>query len=235
MIPYVAPVHLAIVRFGKLANDREVDFWVEAVRTQLREHVAPAWGLPPPGVFAYAKQAYVDQGRDACVVAVVDDEGDDEAAGFHTMFGSVPYGFVDLHQSGDEPSVVLSHEAIEMFANAYLDRWAPGPAALDYAVELCDAVQRDNYAVPVEMFGERRDVAVSDFVLPAWFNPTASPPYRQAADQATLAPFTNAFGGYSIAKDSLGRVVYLSHPGGAIMAARKLKGRTGRLIAGGAL
>jgi hypothetical protein len=237
---YAPPVHLSIVRVGKLAGDRDVAFWVEAVRKQLQEHVAPAWGMPPPGVFLYDAEQFTPV-VEGSVIAVVDDDGDDDAAGFHSILAGIPFGLVDLKQAR-LPSRTLSHEALELFANAMLDRWVMGPNGLEYAVELCDAVQRDSYPVEVTMFGETRMDYVSDFLLPAWFDrqdkllacsyldPTRGPAER-------LRPFGLAPGGYAIARNGSGEVVYLAHPFGARMEPAKVSkhSRTARLIRKGRL
>jgi hypothetical protein len=234
---YTPPPHLSIVRTGRLAGDRDVAFWVDAVRKQLQEHVAPAWGMPPPGVFLYDIDQFTPASEGA-VIAIVDDDGNDDAAGLHSALGNVPFGLVDLHQAA-VPSRTFSHEALELWANAMLDRWIPGPSGLEYAVELCDAVQREQYTIDVELFGEERAVIVSDFVLPAWFQQPDQllacsylDPNRHPADR--LRPHANAPGGYSIARNPDGEVVYLAHRAGAFMEPRKLSrySRTARLIRG---
>lgn len=231
---YAPPAHLAIVLSSDLATDRDVAFWVEAVRLQLREHAAPAWGLPPPGVFVYSPDTFVPA-KEGAVIALVSDDGNDDAAGVHGALGNVPYGLVDLKQS-TLPERTLSHEALELWANAALDRWAPGPGGLEYALELCDPCQRDDYLIGVTMFGEERAVEVSDFVTPMWFGmgPVSFPggcTYKGRID----TPFNLSPGGYAIARDQQGRIRYLSHAEGAFMEPRKLgpRARTRRLIEAG--
>jgi len=227
MSAYSPPPHLSVVLVGKLAGNRDCAFWVEAVRTQLQQHAAPAWGLPAPGVFLYDENQFTPSSEGA-VIAIVDDDGDDTAAGFHSIVGNVPFGLVDLGQS-DAPSVVLSHEALELWANASLDRWAPGPSGLDYAMELCDPVQEDGYSVAVELFGDRRMVEVSNFVMPGWFGLDGRTAWR-----GDLARFVIAPGGYAITRNEEGEIVFFSHAGGARIPSRKLAqwGRTGQLVRG---
>jgi hypothetical protein len=229
---YKTPAHLSIVLSGKLAGNREVAFAVEACRIQLQDHAARVWGLPTPGVFFYSEDQFTPA-KEGAVVAIVDDDGNDSAAGFHSYFSDMPFGLVDLHQSAIF-SRTLSHECLELWANAFLDRWIPGPNGLDYAVELCDPCQRQDYLIPVELFGETRDVVVSDFVTPRWFGvaETLHPSCTYGAHIAE--PFKLAFGGYAIAKTDKGEAIYLAHSDGAFLERRKigLFARTGRLIRG---
>lgn len=235
MSAYIAPKHLAIVRTGKLAGDREVAFWVEAVRTQLRDHAAPAWGLPAPGVFLYDADTFVPADG-GVVIAIVDDDGNDDAAGFHSALGDVPFALVDLHQSAI-PSRTLSHEALEIWGNAMLDRWVPNPNGLEYAVELGDPVQRSGYTIDVNMFGDTAPVVVSDFVTPQWFGLGDKLSFPGGCNflRTIDTAFTIASDGYAIARRGNGELVFLAPPDGAFMnpgKARKFS-RTRRLIACG--
>lgn len=228
---YTPPAHISIVLSGKLAGNREVAFAVEAVRTQLQQQVAPAWGMPSPGVFFYDENQFTPASEGA-VIAIVDDDGDDTAAGLHSYFADVPFGVVDLHQSAIF-SRTLSHECLELWANAFLDRWVQGPNDLEYAVELCDPCQRQDYTIPVELFGEIQNVVVSDFVTPRWFG-MAETLQKCSYNGSITEPFKLAFGGYAIAKTDRGEAVYLSHADGAFMDKRKIgaRARTGRLLRG---
>lgn len=232
MSVYSPPSHIAIVRVSQQASERDVAFWCEAVRIQLQQHAAPAWGMPPPGVFVYDLDTFEPEEPNVPIIAIVDDDGNDQAAGFHSAFGGVAFGLVDLHQAS-EPSRTLSHEALELWGNSQLDRWVPGPGGLEYAVELSDACQRDQYTIDVEMFGEKRAVVVSSFVYPEWFQAGAEGPTAHLAP--CDEPFELAPGGYAIARNDGGQVVYLSHRDGAYMSPAKMRrwGRTRRLIEGG--
>lgn len=225
--------HIGIILTGKLVNDRDVAFACEAVRRQLQDHAAPAWGMPPPGVFVYSLDAFVPA-KEGAIVVVADSDGNPDTAGYHSVLGDVPWGIVDSSQS-ESFSRVLSHECLEIWANAYLDRWAPGPDGLRYAMELCDPVQEDGYEVDAELFGERRTVEVSDFVVPAWFGIGDGYERGESTDYAKklYGMWELDKGGYAIAQRD-GRTVYLAHQAGAFMGAGKLRrhARTARLLAG---
>src|SRR3954470_10140468 len=97
--------HVAVCNRSTLIQDADIIFWVEAVRAQLFHHAAPLWGVAPPGVMFYSRAEELPE-DDAAILAVLDDDGDDEAAGFHTDLAGRIYGVVDLHQSR-HPSVTL--------------------------------------------------------------------------------------------------------------------------------
>jgi hypothetical protein len=92
--------------------------------------------------------------------------------GYHAEnFRGLPCGFVftDLAQELGEPySVTLSHEALELIADANVNKLAAGPhpaepRAVLHWYEMCDAVQAETYKID--------GVDVSNFVLPLYFTP----------------------------------------------------------------
>lgn len=235
VVSYEAPRHIAVVNLSTLATDAEVARWVEAGRLQLARDVAPVWGYPPPGVFMYPPDARFSA-ETAMIAAIVDDDGNDDAAGLHGSIGRIPYILVDARQS-THPSRTLSHELIEAYANQHLDRWLEGPDRMRFAVELCDPVQADGYDVEVELLGAKARVEVSDFIYPAWFDVDAvdgARTHHLAGSFQPLEPFELARGGYAIAEVD-GRIVFLAPYEGAEMPARKFApwGRTSRIVRGG--
>lgn len=228
---YEAPFHVGVVVASKRVPLRDVAFWVEAVAGQLRDHAGPAWGLPPAGVELYTPGTYIPS-AEGMIVAIVDDDGDPEAAGYHNPLG----GVVDLSQSAS-PSRTLSHEILEMFGNWKLDRWSePDDVGRAHALELCDAVQRSSYYRDVEMFDEVRKVEVADFVYPAWFDRVAAPARRFCQSGLVARPFELAPGGYSIARVQDGSIVYLASLEGMTVGRSKVapSSRTTRIVQGAA-
>ncbi len=65
--------------------------------------------------------------------------------------------------------VTMSHEALELAADPYGDRWVRLQDGTVVAFEVADMVERDTYMIAVTIGGETRDVAVSNFAYPAWF------------------------------------------------------------------
>jgi hypothetical protein len=221
--------HIAVVNHSDRMDDRDVAFQVEAVRLQLLHHVAPLWDGEPPGVVFYGTAEGIPP-QQAAVLGYVNDDGNAQSAGYHTDIGGLTYGLVDVGQSAS-PSATLSHESSEMYGNPKLDRKVPGPKGRMYYIELGDPTQEETYEIDVTLMGEHRRITVSDFVLPRWFDmPNTSPgdPRTTYLDQR-LAPFEVAPGGYQIAEDTDGGVLFLSQ--GFCALRRSVHSRTQRIIA----
>ncbi len=70
--------------------------------------------------------------------------------------------------SGSSWTATLSHELLEMLADPWINWCAVGSDSKIYALEVCDAVEADNLGYFID------NVLVSDFVTPAWFEPTCA-------------------------------------------------------------
>jgi len=67
---------------------------------------------------------------------------------------------------GTSWTVTLSHELLEMLADPWINWCAQSPDGKIYALEVCDAVESDESGYEID------GVLLSDFVTPAWFEPT---------------------------------------------------------------
>lgn len=222
------PTHISVVNHSTKVSDAQVAIWAEAWNVQVREHAAPLWDGMPCGVHFYGHAKHIPI-TDAAILGVVDDDGNSQTAGYHTVAGDLVYGLVDVSQSRN-PSVTGSHEALEMYANAHLDRWVKGPDH-DYVVELSDPVQELSYDIEVSLMGQQHTVRVADFVLPRWFGlePTDRNDLRVDYLGGDLDPFQIARGGYQIAREAGGgRIVYLSQ--GVFGAKVSRHSRTQRIL-----
>jgi hypothetical protein len=195
---YQPPVHIAILNKSSSLEDVELALWIEAYREQVRR-VADAWGLPPPGLAAYVRGHHEEPDPAVAALYIVDTAGNPDALGYHTVAGRSRFGYVDmtLSRALDTPSVVFGHELYELFIDADCNRWA-GPYAdgTHVAIEVCDPVQRDSYAVEAEFLGTRARVPVADFVLPAWFDLGGKGPY--AYSTSLMRPLEDSAGGYHL-------------------------------------
>ena len=102
----------------------------------------------------------------------------EDPLGFHNLhFSGIPFGFVFTEISGQmgEPwQVTLSHEALELIADAEVNRLIMGPhpdpaqkgRMVFHWYEMCDAVLAERYEI--------NGVPVSNFVLPLYFTVEAS-------------------------------------------------------------
>jgi len=103
-------------------------------------------------------------------IAIADNPDQAGALGYHEMTSTgTPLGkvFAKLDLTiGSSWTVTLSHELLEMLADPWINWCAMGNDSKIYALEVCDAVESDDLGYKID------DVLVSDFVTPAWFEPT---------------------------------------------------------------
>jgi hypothetical protein len=144
--------------------DADVQAAVAAVQTQITEHFAPAYsGLSAVLHFQHGKPA---AGVEVC--HVLDDSDQAGALGYHELKPQgFPEGFVfarTTQEAGDPWTTTLSHEILEQLLDPYAN-WGTqaqlGGQTVLVALEDADPVEGDSYPI--------NGVAVSNFVLPAWF------------------------------------------------------------------
>lgn len=172
----------------------------EACTVQLNRDVAYHWGgaaavRAGAGATDIAPGEWVFVWRDS----LPDAPG---AEAYHDVNGvGVPvlFGALSTCATVDDFSTATSHELVETLGDPGANLWADDGAGNEWAHELCDGCQGFSYKIGV--------VAVSDFLLPAFFVSGAAGPYHYLATQgqADLAgPFKTAPGGYQIQRASSG-------------------------------
>jgi len=117
------------------------------------------------------------------------------AAGYHGVAAGAPYArvfVVDILSSGMDWRAVASHEIAELMINRWLTAavygvYQGGPAY--FPMEACDPCER---VTAWHRYGRRQEIAVSEFVLPAYFRQDAPGPYSSQGTVAT--PLTPARG-----------------------------------------
>lgn len=140
-----------------------------AVAVQLARDVAPAWGLSVPRVDTRVYEAIGDVPSDALPIILLPDS---DLAGYLGYHGETASGLVYARvftrgQALADVSRAISHEAVEALVDPSCNRWVEGPGGAMFALEVADPVEADGY--PIDLGG--LTVHVSDFVLPAWFDP----------------------------------------------------------------
>ena len=169
----------------------------EAVRIQLHD-VAGVWGQSIWDVVAAAHKRGFH-------IVMLDSEGQGADLGYHDVGpDGRPYArvFLDpiLKHGGHwlrgslSVSATVSHEACEFVVDPATNRWAEGNAGSFWSLEICDPVEAFVYPVTLRSGAK---VTVSDFVLPAWFDPLA--PHRRRFDWMRRVhwPFGIAPDGYA--------------------------------------
>jgi len=152
---------------------------VAAIQNQVTAHFEPEWGISAKLTAATLNikdaQAPVQGHHNAIIYLGKSSQdpttGVSGALGYHTKnFSNVPYGFVYLDiasQYGEDWTVTLSHEVLELLADPTAVKSVNGPAPYDsqrrvsYDLEVCDACQGDSYPIDT--------VNVSNFVGKAYF------------------------------------------------------------------
>jgi hypothetical protein len=172
----------------------------EALEAQLYQHYAPFWQASGMHVRAVLDPNKLPVDSSPLVVF---DSPTEEALGWHSVtneglgYGRAFWGVIrgaggTLHSGPNSLSVTLSHEALEMVGNPYVNMWADViDEDTQEAVELCDRVQADSYVIPAKGL----DIHVSNFLGPRAFR-AGSGPYDWM--RLLTHPFELRPGGYAI-------------------------------------
>jgi hypothetical protein len=180
-------IQIAIVNESTLITDADVQAIVAALQRQLDQDFTPIYSISAKLVFM-PKGGRVWPGTWELVFA--DDSDQAGALGYHeTTVNGDPIGFAfvkDTLAAGDSVSVTAGHELLEMLGDpdiqtAEIQDMADGSSTLRMK-ELCDACEDDSYGYAKvdpstgKLFvlpSTGKPILVSDFVLPAYWNPDA--------------------------------------------------------------
>jgi len=198
---------LAFVNKSTLVSDDQAALIAKACVYQINFHASPLfrqWGCVG-GLYADGHQP-----AGADVLYFFDDADQAGALGYHTEdpSGSV-YGRIFARDTLSQGAQVLtgpgsvctvaSHEALELWQDRNVDKWAMAPDGNLYAWEVGDPVEADHYDVHVkDAHGQLATVSVSNFVLPEWFDDSPGPGARFDYMGRLSAPFTLSPGGYVV-------------------------------------
>lgn len=195
------PVLISVMNQSHLA-DSEVAAAIQALGKQLSQDYAPVWGMAPAIEFVPKGQKPSGNVHAFIVDKVPEAPG---ALGYHdvdrdgSITGQKGLGYIKVAVvPGYNWTVTLSHENLELAGNPAANRWADATPTIDYAFEMCDAVEGDTYQID--------GVEVSNFVYPAFFNPLATPGERLDHMQKLSQPFGMTPGGYQIKRTEPGEV-----------------------------
>ena len=232
---------IAIINKSTVVSNTDAANIAAACDIQISRDVAPAYSRLPVPVTFYASENSVPVG--SAKLYLFDNADQAGALGYHdeTMGGVVyakvfaktianyglPIVYDPSHKTRITVSTVVSHEALELFCDPYVDLWADGTTIAqgsEYAYEVCDPVEADVYqiktttgAVPTKIsnifskFGNIPasaatgvTVSVSNFVYPEYFD-TATPKGTKIDYMGLLkTPYTMTPNGYLIVRQSGG-------------------------------
>ncbi len=200
---------LYVVNKSTLVSNDDVETMTRACALQLQQHVAPAWGrVPAPVVYTEQVQTAAPG---AVVIAIVDTTNQPDALGWHSESrGDVEFGEIAakpvLDNGGDaltktlSVASVLSHEVCEWFIDPHCNLTADTGGGKAISVEICDPVESDSYPVQIVASGATTPTAVtvSNFVLPAWFDPQPAASQKLDYLGSCTQPFEITKGGYAV-------------------------------------
>lgn len=158
---------IAITNASTCLNDEQVEAVLPSLQKQISDDFKAYWDLDCSLTFLPKNQTLTPGWWQIVITDNPDQAG---ALGYHEMTSyGTPLGkiFAKLDiESGSSWTVTLSHELLEMLADPWINWCAVGSDSQIYALEVADAVEGD------ELGYEINGVLVSDFVTPAWFEPT---------------------------------------------------------------
>ncbi|HEV8286021.1 MAG TPA: hypothetical protein VGQ09_17050 [Chitinophagaceae bacterium] len=161
---------------GKL-TDAEIQTVICAINRQVKEDYESYWSLGATlrleghSNKSPNTQSPADMRGDA-VIYLWDKSNVDDAIGYHVLNNrGIPFGFVFLdiaEELGEEWSVTLSHEALELIGDPEVNLPVAGPHPdpskkrnVFHWYEMCDAVQTETYKID--------GISVSNFILSLYF------------------------------------------------------------------
>lgn len=198
---------IVIVNQSTVVTDADAAKIAVACNAQIATQVAPIWGrLAWPVVFRAGAKPSLAPGE--YPVYILDNSDQPGALGYHTEDSSGIYGRVfaeTVIQNGgtilngvNSIAVTTSHEVMELYGDPAANKFAQDTDSSLYAVELCDAVENDA--------GNSIDgISVSNFVIPAFFDPARLSVKRDWLGKLNKA-FSMSTNGYQVKIDPTGNI-----------------------------
>lgn len=195
-------VQIAFVNSSTKLDERDVAYAAEACNTQVIE-AARAWGIAPTPVVFYSTARDLPQ-KSCRIMDFVDSLDVEGAAAYHDFVAGVVYGKVGVSNLIDT-MIAASHECLEENLDPYCNDWRSIGGGRYTALEMCDGVQEGRYGQAATLFTRSRQIMVSNYLLPRWFEPAATGKFDREGQ--TRAPFQLAPGGYMIVRETNGNEV----------------------------
>lgn len=204
---------IAVINQSTMVNDSDCEVMCKAIQIQLDLHFLPAWNMRGATISFYSDKTKVP--GYAWLLSILDNSTQAGALGYHSLDDDKVDAFifaqpilanggtVMLYDANNPSqytvSATVSHEVMEMCGDRYCNGFSVGPQIAQgnlYCQEMADPVEADNYGILV---GEQM-IAVSNFIFPSWFNPSATLQTNAPFDYLNklTAPYTMDAGGYMI-------------------------------------
>lgn len=160
---------IAITNASACLNDAQVEAVLPALQKQVDTDFKAYWHEDCTLTLLPKAQALP---KGWWQIVVLDNPDQAGALGYHELSSTgTPLGKVFAQfdiRSGFSWTVTLSHELLEMLADPWINWCAIGSDSRVYALEVCDPVEAEEVAYTID------GVLVSNFVTPAWFEPTGA-------------------------------------------------------------
>lgn len=195
----MSPVQIGVTCVSTAISQTDLAFIVEAWSAQQKEFAA-AWGISPwIPVVLYSTPPADQVGTGEVRVMTIQDVLDDpQALGYHTDEAGVVFARI-LSDNGADSG---SHECCEETLDPTCEIWKPMGNGSEIAFESCDPVEGDSYPQAATIGDKTRQIQVSNYVLPSYFDPNGKAPFDRMGK--LTAPFTMTEGGYMVVQDASG-------------------------------
>ena len=163
-------LQIAVISESTAIADADVQAMIPAFNTQWNNDLNSVWGVGA-ATFAFTPKKQAPPAGSWWVV-FLDNSDQANALAYHDLTNEglpISKVFVKTIQADKASlSVGASHEICEMAVDPWLNSAYQDARGTFWAGEICDPVEDDQYGYPIN------GVAVSDFVLPSYFEPNTA-------------------------------------------------------------
>lgn len=161
---------IVLVNRSTVLTDAAIEKVIPALQAQVTEDWLPHW--PNRGAMLHFAASGAEPPTGMWPIYILDHTDVPGAGGYHDDDSGTPEGKVfaaDAMQYGEQWTVDCSHELLEMLGDPDTNTIISLPHGLHCLQEVGDAVEADEFGYL------KQGVLVTDFVLPAYFNPPQQP------------------------------------------------------------
>lgn len=191
---------IPIVDLTGTVDPRTLDFLAKAWDRQAAEF-AHDWGVPYTPVLPYARVEDLPLASGECrLLTIESDLGTPGALGYHDDV----LGAIFARILPDDNCSAGSHEVVEEEGDPTCEQYADMRNGQEVARESADPVEGDSYLISVTVGNETRDVPVTNYVMPSWFDPNGKAPFDKKGTLTKPFSMIPGGGGYMIVRSADG-------------------------------